>query len=237
MTTSHRTCAAPDGVGTGAATRRALLLGATGLVGSILLGRLLADARYREVIVVARRSPALVHPALRVVEVDFERLASAAEAFRVEHVYCCLGTTLKRAGSRDAFRRVDHDYVVEAARLAAAADVEAFVWMSSVGADPASRSFYTRVKGELERAVAALPLRRWIAVRPSLLLGDRAEFRPAERITAVLSRPLGPLLVGGLRRWRPIAAEAVAQSMLELANGGAAVEGLEYVAGGTGAAA
>lgn len=211
--------------------RRALLLGATGLVGERLLDQLLADERYGEVRVLVRRPLARSHPKLSLEQVDFEQLAAHVEAFRVEHVFCCLGTTLRQAGSQSAFRRVDHDYVVEAARLAAAAASEHFLWISSLGADARSRVFYSRVKGELEEAVAALPLRRWTAVRPSLLLGARRESRPAEAAAIALTRRLGWLLRGRWAVYRPIEAEAVAAAMIALANDERPARPLQVVSG------
>ena len=207
----------------------ALVLGATGLVGRSLLTRLLADPRYQQVRVLVRRPLQLAESKLEQRLVDFEKLATETDAFRVDHVFCCLGTTLKQAGSRRAFRRVDYDYVLEAARLAAAADVSQFVWISAVGADPRSRIFYSRVKGELEQAVAALDLPGWSAVRPSLLLGRRDESRPAEALGTVIGSRLGWLLRGRLARYRPIAADSVAAGMIALANGERPPASLEFI--------
>lgn len=210
----------------------ALVLGATGLVGRALVRRLLDDARCSEVRVLARRALPLAHPKLQVTVVDFDALAAHAASFRVDHVFCCLGTTLERAGSPTAFRRVDFDYVVDAAHLSAQAGVAHFVWVSSIGADARSRAFYTRVKGEAEDAVAALPLARWSAVRPSLLLGEREERRPAEDLAARVLAPLAPLMRGPLRRYRPIDADSVAASMIALAHDGMPPHGLEVRRGG-----
>lgn len=206
----------------------ALVLGATGLVGRALLERLLQDDAYTRVSVLARRPPRREHPRLAVREADFERLDAQADAFAVDHVFCCLGTTLKQAGSRAAFRRVDYDYVLQAARLAARSGAGHFVWISSLGTSPDSRVFYSRVKGELEAAVAGLPLRAWSAVRPSLLLGQRSERRAGEAMGIVLGRAISPLLVGPLRVYRPIAATRVAEGMIALANGKPPPRELEY---------
>ena len=165
----------PAEAGAPTRARSALVLGATGLVGAALLARLLDDPRYASVRVLARRPLSRRHPKLSVEIADFERLDAHAHAFAVDDVFCCLGTTLRQAGSRAAFRRVDFDYVLAAARLCVAAGAGHYLWISAVGASPASAAFYSRVKGELEAAIARLPLRRWTAVRPSLLLGARAE--------------------------------------------------------------
>jgi len=134
-------------------------------------------------------------------------------------VYCCLGTTIKKAGSQDAFRRVDHDYVVALAQAAKQAGARRFLLVSALGANPRSHIFYNRVKGEVERDVSAVAFAAVHIFRPSLLLGERAESRPLERLGTLAFGVLAPLLVGPLRPYRPIAAEAVAQAMVRAALG------------------
>jgi uncharacterized protein YbjT (DUF2867 family) len=196
--------------------RRALIAGATGLVGARLLEALLADPAYTAVRALARRPLRLAHPKLVVDVIDFERLADVAFP-RVDDVYCCLGTTIAAAGSREAFRRVDHDYPLAIARAALAARARAFLFVSAMGADPRSAVFYSRVKGELEQAVAALGYRCAIAFRPSLLAGERAESRFGERAALALLQPLRFLVP---RKYRPIEAAAVARAMVEAAHRG-----------------
>jgi uncharacterized protein YbjT (DUF2867 family) len=205
-------------VDTHSAGRSALLLGPTGLVGSHCLRLLLEDPNYARVRVLVRRPLGQRHPRLETRQVDFERLSDVADLFRVDDVYCGLGTTMARAGSEAAFRRVDHDYPVQAAQLAAAHGAEQYLLVSAVGADPQSRIFYNRVKGETEAAVKRLPFRAVWVLRPSLLMGDREEFRVGERLASAVSRPLAPLLVGRLRRYRPILAADVARAMVRLAH-------------------
>jgi uncharacterized protein YbjT (DUF2867 family) len=148
--------------------------------------------------------------------VDFDRLDSHADTFGAEDVFCCLGTTIKQAGSQEAFRRVDFGYVTEAARIASAKGAEQFGLVSALGADAGSRVFYNRVKGEAEDAVRALPFQSVHILRPSLLLGERKEFRVGERIAEAAMRPLGPLMRGPLRRFRPVRAHAVAAALVQL---------------------
>jgi uncharacterized protein YbjT (DUF2867 family) len=142
--------------------------------------------------------------------VDFDRLGQQAELGGVDQIVCALGTTMKAAGSREAFRRVDHDYPLELARLGAARGARHFLLVTAIGADPGSRIFYNRVKGELERAVLALPYRSVSILRPSLLVGDRDRPRRAEAIAA----HLGFLFPS---RYKPITAAAVAAGIVRLA--------------------
>ena len=198
------------------AARTALLAGATGLVGSHCLSQLLSDTAYERVVAVVRRPLPLSDPKLDTRLVDFDRLA-AADLPRVDDVYCALGTTMRRAGSRDAFRRVDHDYVVALARRAAERGAARFLLVSAIGADVRSPVFYSRVKGETERDVAAVAFDAVHLLRPSFLAGERSERRPAERMMIVLFSGIAPLLVGPVRRYRPIAAGVVARAMRAVA--------------------
>lgn len=208
-------------------SRTALLLGATGLVGGHCLDLLLAEPAYARVAVLGRRRLHREHPKLEQHVVDFDRLAEHAAHFAVDDVFCCLGTTIRRAGSREAFRRVDLVYPREAARLAAARGARRFLLVSAVGADPASRVFYSRVKGEAEAAVREEGPERVVIVRPSLLLGEREEFRIGERVAEWLAKPLAPLLRGPLARYRPVPARTVAAALVRRALGEGA--GLEIV--------
>ncbi len=203
---------APSGDG-----RSALLVGATGLVGGHVLEALLADPGYGRVRVLARRPTGRSRPKLEERVLDFDRLAERADDVAGDDVFCCLGTTLRTAGSREAFRRVDFDYVARVAGLAAANGARRFLLVSAAGADAGSRVFYNRVKGEAERAVRALPFATVVLLRPSLLLGDRTEHRRWEEAAKRVMPALGPLFVGPLRRWRPVQARDVAAAMVRLA--------------------
>jgi len=190
------------------------LLGATGLVGRDCLRLFAGDARFDRVVVVGRRAPPedllagvdRARVAVRVV--DMERLGDSADAFAADRVVCALGTTIRNAGSQEAFRRVDHDMPIEAARLALARGAAHFLLVSALGANPRSRVFYNRVKGEVEGALLALPFRSVTIVRPSLLLGEREEVRIGERIGAVIGR-----VVPG--RYRPVRALDVARVLVD----------------------
>jgi uncharacterized protein YbjT (DUF2867 family) len=166
------------------ARRSTILVGATGLVGAECLKLLLADGAFARVVVLARRplEGVAASPKLAAHVVDFEHLDAHADLFTADQLICCLGTTISKAGSKERFRAVDYGLPLALAKLGAERGVRHFLLVSALGADARSRVFYNRVKGELEDALAALPLRSLSIVRPSLLLGERREFRVGERI-------------------------------------------------------
>jgi len=197
--------------------RIALVAGATGLVGSALLRRLADDASYREIRVLGRRPPAHESTKIKFIATDFGDLPSHAAALAADDVFCCLGTTIKVAGSRPAFERVDYHMVVDLARYAHKAGAKRFLVVSAVGASERSTVFYSQVKGRMESAVRQLPFEAVHIVRPSLLLGERAESRPGEKLGAIVAPLLAPLLVGPLAKYRAVSAEDVAAALLQLA--------------------
>jgi uncharacterized protein YbjT (DUF2867 family) len=149
--------------------------------------------------------------------IDFERLSEETRLPAVDDVFCCLGTTIKKAGTKEAFRRVDHDYVVFLAKAALASGAKQFLLVSSIGADAQSRVFYSRVKGEVEADITAMPFRAVQIFRPSMLLGNRTEVRLGEKVAQIVSMPLVLLFVGGLKKYRPIEAKTVARAMVRVA--------------------
>ncbi len=197
-------------------SKHAIVAGASGLVGTRCLARLLDHPAYDRVTVYSRRPLARAHVKLRVELVNFDHLQSLEE--HCDDIFCCLGTTIRTAGSQAAFRRVDHDYPLALARLGLEAGARQFLMVSSLGADARSTVFYSRVKGETERDIAAIGLSRVVFMRPSLLLGDRHERRPAERVGGFVGSMIAPLLLGPFRRYRPIHADDVAAAMLYAAN-------------------
>ena len=194
------------------------MLGASGLVGGHLLRLLSEDTSYREVRAFTRRPAGLAgltQPRIREVRVDLTDPATYLPHVAVDDVFCCLGTTLKRAGSQDAFRSVDFGATLAIARASRAAGAGQYLIVTAVGADPASCIFYNRVKGETEAALRELAFPRGLSIfRPSVLLGDRADSRPAERVAAALMRATRPLFAGGLAGYRAIDASEVARAML-----------------------
>jgi uncharacterized protein YbjT (DUF2867 family) len=197
--------------------KTALLLGAGGLAGGHCLQLLLEDEAYAKVIIWVRKPLALRHPKLEQAVVDFARLESYAQQAKANDVFCCLGTTIKKAGSQAAFRQVDFTYPIEIAKIAAANGAEQFLIVTSLGANPKSAIFYSRVKGEVEAAITPLPFRAIHIFRPSLLLGERQEVRPGEKIAEKVAGAFSFLLRGPLRKYRPIHARVVAAAMVEVA--------------------
>ncbi|MEG1116160.1 MAG: NAD-dependent dehydratase [Janthinobacterium sp.] len=194
-----------------------LLVGATGLVGSEVLRLALTDARVSRVVAPVRKAlPA--HPKLDAPLVDFDRLPADAPWWQADAVICTLGTTMKVAGTRQVFRRVDHDYPLAVARLALAAGTRTYALNSAAGANAASRFFYNRVKGELERDLEALGFRSLTLVRPGLIGGRRAVARAGEGAALRILRVLAPVLP---RRWRINPAPRIASALLEAALAGA----------------
>jgi len=188
-----------------------LLAGATGLVGREALDIFLEHPSTERVIALTRRPLArLPHPKLEARIVEFELLQEQPELFKVSHVVCALGTTMRQAGDRQAFRRVDYDYPLSLARLGLEGSARHFLVVSALGADPRSRIFYNRVKGEIEAALRQLPYGSLTIVRPSLLLGAREEFRFGERVAQAVGR-----FIPG--RFRPIAARDVAAGLVRAA--------------------
>ena len=211
-------------------SRTALLLGATGLVGGLVLQRLLASSDWRQVTVIGRRAPGVSHEKLRFVEADLGQLERYIGEFSVTDVFCCLGTTLKQAGSKQAFARVDLDFCVAAARQARAAGVQRFLMISAVNANRNGVSFYARTKGEAEHQIAALGLPCVVFIQPSLLKGKRGEFRLGEEIGLTALAAVMPLVRWTQADWLPIEAQTVADAMVAAALHGpsAGVHRLRY---------
>ena len=207
--------------------RIAVVAGATGLVGAELCRQLKDDPGFEQVIMLARRPPPVADPPLQAAVVDFARIDEWTPELPLDTVFCALGTTIAKAGSEEAFRAVDFDLVVAMARLAQRGRARHFVLVSSLGADPESRVFYLRVKGEAEQAVRDLGLPHVAVLRPSVLEGERAERRPGERAASVAGRILRPLLIGPLAKYRPTPAVQVAEAMRYVARPGR--EGFEVL--------
>lgn len=190
-----------------------LLVGATGLVGREVLRLALADPRVKHLTAPTRR-PLAPHSHLANPRIDFDALPPDASWWKADAVICTLGSTIKKAGSKEVFHRIDHDYPLAVARLARAHGTRGFALTSSTGADPRARSFYLRTKGELERDLDASGFSSLTLVRPSLIGGQRDESRPAERLAMLLMCAFRPIIP---RRYRMVPAESIARALLEAA--------------------
>jgi uncharacterized protein YbjT (DUF2867 family) len=198
----------------------ALLAGASGLVGGLLLDVLLEAEDFSRVLAITRRPLAREHPRLANRTVQFDKLAQQLKGLTCQTAFCCLGTTIRAAGSQQAFRRVDFDLVVSFARVAQAAQVQRFIVVSAAAADASSKNFYLRTKGETEDALAALKFPGLDILQPAVLLGWRREMRALELAARLLMPVVNPLLVGSRTVYRGIPARTVALAMLGAARSG-----------------
>jgi len=198
--------------------KTAILFGATGLVGSELLGMLENDSRYSKIKVFGRSKPKFTSEKVELFLGDLRNPERLATNLTGDELFICLGTTIKVAGSREEFRRIDLELPAKVAAMAHANGVETAVVISSLGANSTSSNFYLRTKGEMEQKIIALNFGKVAFMRPSLLLGDRAEFRLGETISKYAMKAFGFILAGKLKRYRPVQATAVAAAMHKTAN-------------------
>lgn len=199
--------------------RTALIAGASGLVGRYVLDMLLGSPDYDRVVAVSRRPLEVEHPRLTEVVADFAALERLPEPLVGEDAFCCLGTTMRRAGSREAFRAVDNGAVLAFAWAAQRGGARRFFAVSAMGADAGSRVFYNRVKGETEVALQVLGFKTLGLFRPGLLRGPREEFRVGERLAGAVLAVADPVLLGRLRKYRSIHAATVARAMVRASFG------------------
>ncbi len=196
--------------------RKAIILGSTGLVGGHLRDMLLEDENYDQVIAPVRRESPLQQAKLQTPVFDFDNMDGLAK-YPADDVFCCLGTTIKVAGSQEAFYKVDCTYPVEAARVMKAAGARRYYIVTALGSDEKSMVFYNRVKGEVERRVREIDFETLEIFRPSLLQGERSEQRPGESLGNIAAGLIGWTLVGPMRKYRAIQGKVVARAMLRRA--------------------
>ncbi|MGK7392009.1 MAG: NAD-dependent epimerase/dehydratase family protein [Candidatus Cyclobacteriaceae bacterium M2_1C_046] len=198
--------------------KTALIAGATGLVGSSLLEKLIYDDHYDRIIVIARTKPEEEHTKVEPVLIpNFDHLADFKEKLKADDVFCCLGTTMAKAGSKEKFRKVDHDYVVELAKITRDNGAKQFLMVSALGADKKSGVFYNKVKGETEEDIRKIDFPEIHILRPSLLTGPRKEKRAAEDAAKNMYKMLSFIFIGPLKKYKDIEAEQVAKAMLHFA--------------------
>lgn len=198
--------------------KTAIIIGSSGVIGSRCLQKLLNNPNFNSVTTLVRRSVRLRFQKHIEHIVDFNNIDSFAHLVKADVVFACLGTTMKQAGSREAFYEVDYTYTLKMAELAAKNGCEQFLVISSLGADPNSSVYYSRVKGEMEEALKKIPIPYIGVFRPSLLISVRKEFRRMEKFGIFLMRYfLNFFLWGPLRKYRGIKASDVARAMVKVA--------------------
>ncbi len=193
--------------------KKAILLGASGLIGGDLLDKLLNSEEYLQVLVVVRKALNNQHPKLKQLIVDFDQLQKYANEIVGDVVFCCLGTTKNKTPDKTQYRKIDCQYPVDVAWMAYTNGATAYHFVSSMGADPESRIFYSSVKGEAESALKTIPFKSLHLYRPSLLVGNRKEKRTGEELMIKIMHLINPLLIGPLKKYRSIKTETVATAM------------------------
>jgi uncharacterized protein YbjT (DUF2867 family) len=193
---------------------KALIFGATGLIGGHLLDFLITSEHYSSVVSLGRKTVNVSHSKLIQKQIEFDKLQNYLVDFEVDVVFCCLGTTIKKAGSQEKFKKIDFEYPVLISQFAAARKVTRIIVVSSIGADPNSTNFYLKTKGLMEKHVNDSGIEFTTFMRPSLLLGDRKEFRAGEKIATLFMKLTGWAMVGPLRPYRAVKAMDVANAML-----------------------
>ncbi|MBT2693858.1 oxidoreductase [Bacillus sp. ISL-55] len=199
------------------AGKTALIAGATGLIGKELLQFLLNANEYDKVVSIVRRPIGIEHPKLDERIVNFDQLEQDKEVFSVDDVFCALGTTIKKAETKEAMWKVDVDYPVGIAKLASSNGARKFLLVSSMNANPDSPIFYSKMKGQLEEEIKQIPFKTTAIFRPSLLLGERDEFRMGERAAAAIFTKMPFLFWGPFKKYKAIEGRTVASAMYHAA--------------------
>ncbi|MFV0157404.1 NAD-dependent epimerase/dehydratase family protein [Empedobacter falsenii] len=195
--------------------KTALILGSTGLIGSLLLDKLLKHSDYSKVITIVRKSQQLNHPKIMEIVTDFNSQINLDDIETIDSIFSCLGTTRKKTPDLNAYRKIEIDIPVQFAQLGNKKGLTKFHYISSVGANATTSNFYLKMKGEAEKALLHENVKQLFLYRPSLLIGNRVEYRLAENISAKILPLFNPFLVGNLSKYKSIAAENVAQALLE----------------------
>ncbi|HET6245878.1 MAG: oxidoreductase [Bacteroidetes bacterium] len=194
--------------------KTALIAGPTGLTGKKCLEYLLESGQYSMVTVLTRKKLNIENKKLVQIITDFNDLQESLKQVKVNDVYCCLGTTMKKAGSKEAFFKVDFDYPLQIASFLKQNGASTFNLVSAIGANKNSTIFYSKVKGEIEQALIKLHFPKLNILRPSILDGERKESRPGEKAGLILSKIVAPLMIGPLKKYKPVKACAVAFALI-----------------------
>ncbi len=196
----------------------ALVFGSSGLIGRFLTELLIKDSRYEKVILFVRKEAQYYHGKIEQIVFDSDRIEEIRDKISGDQIFCCLGSTIKKAGSKEEFFKIDHHLIVNIAKAAISNEIKVFSVISSIGASSKSSNFYLHTKGLTEDVLLSLDFKNLSILRPSMLLGIRSESRPLEEIAKVVFKILGKLMTGKLKKYRPIHAETVARAMIVLAN-------------------
>lgn len=195
--------------------KKAVLIGASGLVGNALLQQLLLHPQYQEILILVRGKLPLRHDKLKQEVINFDFLEDYAGLLHGDVVFSCIGSTKNKTPDLLSYKKVDHDYPLKFAEIASRNGVEQFHLISAIGANPAASNFYLRMKGETEKALQKLPFKSIFIYQPSLLDGERNEKRAFERLAIKVMRIINPLLVGRLKNYRSIKVADIASAMVE----------------------
>lgn len=198
--------------------KTALVFGASGLTGNFVVEHLIQDEQYDIVKVFVRKELKTISGKVKQVIFTPENVEQISDEVKGDHLFCCIGTTIKKAGSQQAFMKTDHDLVERIAKISSFNKVKSFVVISSIGANHKSRNFYLMTKGKMEESIKTFNFDNLSIVRPSMLLGMRHEKRFGEEAGKTIAKFITPLLVGSMRKYRPIHAAVVARAMIKLAN-------------------
>ena len=197
--------------------KTALIIGSTGLIGSELLNLLLDSNDYLKVITFVKRDTGIKHPKLTQHIIDFDKPETYKELIVGDDFFCTIGTTIKKAGSKEAFRKVDFGYPKQFAAFALQNKVKNYLIISSLGANAKSGNFYLKTKGEIQDFLKDCDFESVAVLQPSLLLGNRTEFRLGEKVGAFFMKTLSFLFVGNLKKYKPIESKTVAKALLKIA--------------------
>ena len=197
--------------------KTALLIGSTGLIGKELLSNLLQSSHYEKVIIFVRKKSELSHPKLEQILVNFDKIEDVKHLIKGDDFFCTIGTTIKIAGSKEAFRKVDFEYSKQFALFAQENKVSQFLVISSLGANEKSTNFYLKTKGELQSFLKLSGFKSVSILQPSLLLGNREEFRLGEKIGSLFSKLFSFIFIGSLKKYKPIEAKTVSDAMIKTA--------------------
>jgi len=200
--------------------KSAILIGASGAVGSDLLQLLLADERYDVIKLFSRSKSNITHPKIEEHVIDLFELASYKAIFTADEVYCCIGTTKAKTPDKETYKKIDSGIPVAAAKLAKVNGIQTFIVISAIGADADSSIFYNRTKGEMQEAVLGESIPKTHILQPSLIVANRKEGRIMEKVAEGFMWLLNPLLFGNAAKYKSIKALTIAKAMIKLANNG-----------------